>query len=83
MTQDAAYQSEYDPNDQWTPMHIGDINTFLAEKDLENFKQLESSQKNQKNIKKDKIQKRLSYNEQRKQERSIKKLKNHSIHFLS
>ena len=43
---------------------------------MENFKQLESSQKNQKNIKKDKIQKRLSYNAQRKQERSIKKLKN-------
>ena len=41
--------------------YIGDIDTFLDEKDLENFKQLESSQKEQKNTKQDKSDVQLSY----------------------
>ena len=42
--------------------YIGDINTFLSEKDLESFKQLESSQRNQKNTKQDKIKVLLKLN---------------------
>jgi ATP-binding cassette subfamily F protein 3 len=56
--------------------YIGDIDTFLSEKDLENFKQLESSQKEQKNTKQDKTKERLTYDQQKKQQKSIKKLQN-------
>ena len=41
--------------------YLGDINEFLKEKDLENFKQLESSQKDQKNTKEDKKEKKSFY----------------------
>ena len=48
----------------------------MSEKDLENFKQLESSQKDQKVISKDKNQEQLSYNENKKRKSDINKLKN-------
>ena len=56
--------------------YIGDIDTFLEEKDLENFKQLESSQKEQKNTKQDKSDVQLSYAEQKAHQKKIKKLQN-------
>jgi ATP-binding cassette subfamily F protein 3 len=69
-------QKVYEFKHQNIKEYIGDINTFLSEKDLENFKQLESSQKNQKNIKQDKTKERLTYDQQKKQQKSIKKLQN-------
>jgi ATP-binding cassette subfamily F protein 3 len=56
--------------------YIGDIDTFLEEKDLENFKQLESSQKEQKNTNQDKSDVQLSYTEQKAHQKKIKKLQN-------
>ncbi|MDA7728929.1 ATP-binding cassette domain-containing protein [Flavobacteriales bacterium] len=56
--------------------YIGDIDTFLDEKDLENFKQLESSQKEQKNTKQDKSGVQLSYANQKARKKKIKKLQN-------
>ena len=56
--------------------YIGDINTFLSEKDLENFKQLESSQREQKNTKQDKLEDQLSYAEQKNKQKRIKNLQN-------
>jgi len=72
----ALTQKVYEFKNQNIKEYIGDINTFLSEKDLENFKQLESSQKNQKNIKQDKTKERLTYDQQKKQQKSIKKLQN-------
>ena len=69
-------QKVYEFKNQNIKEYIGDINTFLSEKDLENFKQLESSQKNQKNINQDKTKERLTYDQQKKQQKSIKKLQN-------
>ena len=66
----------YEFKNQNIKEYIGDINTFLSEKDLENFKQLESSQKEQKNTKQDKTKERLTYDQQKKQQKSIKKLQN-------
>jgi ATP-binding cassette subfamily F protein 3 len=66
----------YEFKNQNIKEYIGDINTFLSEKDLESFKQLEASQKNQKNIKQDKTKERLTYDQQKKQQKSIKKLQN-------
>ncbi|MEC7864074.1 MAG: hypothetical protein VYB55_03325 [Bacteroidota bacterium] len=43
---------------------------------MENFKQLESSQKGQKNTKKDKSEDQLSFANQKKQKKKIKNLKN-------
>ena len=43
---------------------------------MENFKQLESSQKDQKNIKEDKIEEQLSYVDKKNQQKKIKKLQN-------
>jgi ATP-binding cassette subfamily F protein 3 len=45
-------QKVYEFKNQKIREYIGDIDTFLSEKDLENFKQLESSQKDQKVISK-------------------------------
>ena len=56
--------------------YIGDIDTFLSEKDLENFKQLESSQKDQKNIKQDKSDERSSFKENKNQKKLVKQLQN-------
>ena len=56
--------------------YIGDIDMFLAEKDFVNFKQLESSQKEQKNTKQDKSLKQTSYNKQKNHNKKIKILHN-------
>ena len=69
-------QKVYEFKNQKIREYIGDIDTFLSEKDLENFKQLESSQKDQKIISKDKNQVQLSYNENKKRKSDINKLKN-------
>jgi len=66
----------YEFKNQNIKEYIGDIDTFLEEKDLENFKQLESSQKEQKNTKQDKSDVQLSYAEQKAYKKKIKKLQN-------
>jgi len=69
-------QKVYEFKHQNIKEYIGDINTFLSEKDLENFKQLESSQKDQKNTKQDKTEDQLSYNEHKNLQKKLKKLQN-------
>jgi ATP-binding cassette subfamily F protein 3 len=69
-------QKVYEFKNQNIKEYIGDINTFLSEKDLENFKQLESSQKDQKNTKQDKSEEKLSYTEQKNHQKRIKKIQN-------
>ena len=66
----------YEFKNQNIKEYIGDIDTFLSEKDLENFKQLESSQKDQKNIKQDKSDERSSFNENKNQKKQVKQLQN-------
>ncbi len=66
----------YEFKNQNIKEYIGDIDTFLEEKDLENFKQLESSQKEQKNTKQDKSDVQLSYAEKKAHQKKIKKLQN-------
>jgi ATP-binding cassette subfamily F protein 3 len=66
----------YEFKNQNIKEYIGDIDTFLSEKDLENFKQLESSQKEQKNTKQDKSEEQSSYAEQKSHQKKIKKLQN-------
>ena len=67
-------QKVYEFKNQNIKEYTGDINTFLSEKDLESFKQLESSQRDQKNIKQDKTKDRINYDQQKKQQKNIKKL---------
>ena len=57
--------------------YLGDINDFLKEKDLENFKQLETSQAKQKQ-KEDKgdSDHKISYKEKKEKDKRIKKLSN-------
>ena len=57
--------------------HLGDINDFLKEKDLENFKELETSQAKQKQ-KEDKgdSDHKISYKEKKDSEKKVKKLNN-------
>ena len=69
----------YEFKNQNIKEYIGDIDTFLEEKDLESFKQLESSQKEQKNTKQDKSDIQLSYAEQKAHQKKIKKLQNRVI----
>ena len=66
----------YEFKNQNIKEYIGDIDTFLSEKDLENFKQLESSQKDQKNIKQDKSDERSSFKENKNQKKHVKQLQN-------
>ena len=66
----------YEFKNQNIKEYIGDIDTFLSEKDLENFKQLESSQKDQKNIKQDKSDERSSFKENKNQKKQVKQLQN-------
>ena len=66
----------YEFKNQNIKEYIGDIDSFLEEKDLENFKQLESSQKEQKHTKQDKSDVQLSYAEQKAHQKKIKKLQN-------
>jgi ATP-binding cassette subfamily F protein 3 len=69
-------QKVYEFKNQNIKEYIGDIDTFLSEKDLENFKQLESSQKDQKNIKQDKSDERSSFKENKDQKKLVKQLQN-------
>jgi len=69
-------QKVYEFKNQNIKEYIGDIDTFLSEKDLENFKQLESSQKDQKNTKEDKTKEQLTYADKKNQQKKIKKLQN-------
>ena len=69
-------QKVYEFKNQNIKEYVGDINTFLSEKDLENFKQLESSQKDQKNTKQDKSADQVSFTEQKNQQNKIKNLQN-------
>ena len=66
----------YEFKNQNIKEYIGDIDTFLSEKDLENFKQLESSQKDQKNIKQDKSLERSSFKDNKNEKKQIKQLQN-------
>ena len=66
----------YEFRNQNIKEYIGDIAAFLSEKDLHSFKQLESSQKEQKNIKKDKLADQLSFVEKKNQRKKIKSLQN-------
>jgi len=66
----------YEFKNQNIKEYVGDIDTFLEEKDLENFKELESSQKEQKKTKQDKSVDQLSYADQKNQQKKLKKLKN-------
>ena len=66
----------YEFKNQNIKEYIGDIDTFLSEKDLENFKQLESSQKDQKNIKQDKSLERSSFKDNKNDKKQIKHLQN-------
>jgi len=66
----------YEFKNQNIKEYIGDIDTFLEEKDLENFKQLESSQKEQKITKQDKSDLQFTYSERKSHKKKIKKLQN-------
>ena len=66
----------YEFKNQNIKEYIGDIDTFLSEKDLENFKQLESSQKDQKNTKQDKSEERSTFKENKNQKKQVKQLQN-------
>jgi len=54
--------------------YIGDINAFLAERDLMDFKQLEKTDKKQ--SQKDKVKEQFSYQQKKDNAREIRKLKN-------
>ena len=69
-------QKVYEFKNQNIKEYVGDIDTFLSEKDLENFKELESSQKEQKKTKKNKSDDQLSYADQKNQKKKLKKLQN-------
>ena len=72
----ALTEKVYEFKNQNIKEYIGDIDTFLSEKDLEDFKQLESSQKDQKNTKQDKSEDQLSYTQQKLHQKKKKKLQN-------
>ena len=69
-------QKVYEFKNQNIKEYVGDIDTFLSEKDLENFKELESSQKEQKKTKQNKSGDQLSYAVQKNQQKKVKKLQN-------
>ena len=69
-------QKVYEFKNQNIKEYIGDIDTFLKEKDLENFKELESSQKEQKKTKQNKLVDQLSYADQKNHQKKKKKLQN-------
>tara|TARA_B100001142_G_scaffold311836_1_gene346607 strand:+ start:2500 stop:4434 length:1935 start_codon:yes stop_codon:yes gene_type:complete len=66
----------YEFKEQNIREYIGDINAFLSEKEIQNFKQLESSQNDQKNTKKNKSALQESYVDKRQHQKRIKKLQN-------
>tara|TARA_B110000238_G_scaffold200883_1_gene252948 strand:- start:2573 stop:4507 length:1935 start_codon:yes stop_codon:yes gene_type:complete len=69
-------QKVYEFKQQNIKEYIGDIDTFLTEKDIENFKQLETSQKAQKVSIKNKDEEQLSYKDSKEKKSNIKRLKN-------
>ena len=69
-------QKVYEFKNQNIKEYIGDIEEFLLEKDLDNFQQLESSQKEQKNTKKDKAADRFSFIEKKNAKKQVRSLKN-------
>ena len=69
-------QKVYEFKNQNIKEYIGDINTFLAEKEMSDFKQLESSQKDQKIVNKDKKNEQTSYHDKKTHNSNIKKLRN-------
>ena len=67
----------YDFKERNIKEYLGDINDFLKEKDLENFKQLETSQLKQKQKeKKGDSEHKLSYQEKKEKDKRVKKLSN-------
>jgi len=66
----------YEFKNQNIKEYVGDIDTFLSEKDLENFKELESSQKEQKKKKQDKSEDQLSYTDHKNHQKKLKKFQN-------
>tara|TARA_B100001250_G_scaffold101810_1_gene85704 strand:- start:1815 stop:3740 length:1926 start_codon:yes stop_codon:yes gene_type:complete len=68
---DGLTEKVYEFKDQNIKEYIGDINTFLSAKDLENFKQLETSQKEQKKTKQDKIVDQTSFTEKKKKKKEL------------
>ena len=69
-------QKVYEFKNQNIKEYIGDINAFLSEKEMSNFKQLESSQKDQKIVDKDKNKEQKSYHDKKNHKSNIKKLRN-------
>ena len=66
----------YEFKNQNIKEYIGDIDTFLLEKNMYNFKQLESSSKQDQFRKKEKIGDQLSYAVQKEHKKKIRKLQN-------
>ena len=64
----------YEFKNKNTKEYIGDINTFLAERDLLDFKQLEKTEKEE--SKKDKVKEQFSYQQQKDAAREKRKLQN-------
>ena len=64
----------YEFKNKNTKEYIGDINTFLAERDLLDFKQLEKTEKEE--SKKDKAKEQFSYQQQKDAAREKRKLQN-------
>jgi ATP-binding cassette subfamily F protein 3 len=69
-------QKVYEFKEKNIKEYHGDINTFLSEKDLDNFKQLEASQKEQKVSLKNKNIEQESYLDKKNKKKNINKLKN-------
>ena len=69
-------QKVYEFKNQNIKEYIGDINAFLSEKEMSTFKQLESSQKDQKIVDKDKNKEQKSYHDKKNHKSNIKKLRN-------
>ena len=67
-------QKVYEFKNQNIKEYIGDINAFLSEKEMSNFKQLESSQKDQKIVDKDKNKEQKSYHDKKNHNSNIKKI---------
>ncbi len=65
----------YEFKDRNIKEYLGDINHFLEEKKIENFKQLEASQLKQKIKKRDSANK-ISYQEKKEKDKKIKKISN-------
>ena len=68
-------QKVYEFRDRNIKEYLGDINTFLSEKDLNSFKQLELSKKEHKDNSDIKVANKDSFNEKKDKKRKINKLK--------